>query len=120
MLQGPSLDFYMEMVVQYLITAQTLVVINYMKKKLIVLVSIEIILIVLYVFSRSFNVGQLEEWLYWLTLVFGVYAFLFAFSIKCSNPSCKRRQVFKGLSIIDIRLPGNKCYYCGTNLDIKK
>ena len=64
--------------------------------------------------------GPVEyEWHYWLALLSAVVAFAYAFSIRCSVPGCRRRQVFRGWSAFDLRWPGERCYHCNAPLDSK-
>ena len=52
------------------------------------------------------------EWHFWLPAAVAVGLVVYAFSIRCSVPSCGRRQVFRGVSVFDLRWPGERCYYC--------
>ena len=54
------------------------------------------------------------EILFYPILVLGGIIVFYALSIKC--PTCDKRQVFRGLSILDLRFPDDKCYSCGSNL----
>ena len=73
------------------------------KNNLIALLVIQVLLIVLY---RLFEI----DWLFIPTLVFGFLCIAYALSIKC--PSCGRGQVIRSMSIFDVKLPSEKCYYC--------
>jgi predicted RNA-binding Zn-ribbon protein involved in translation (DUF1610 family) len=37
-----------------------------------------------------------------------------AWNLRC--PSCGKRQIFRGWSLLDLRLPAEKCYSCGYSL----
>lgn len=88
--------------------------------KLKFFIAIEIILIVLYRFWDALKSTEStifwQDWFFLLALAFGVFTVLYAFNIKCKNPECAARQVFRGWSIFDIRWPSRKCYKCGREL----
>jgi len=52
------------------------------------------------------------DWLYVPSVLRGVLTLAYAYSIRC--PYCRERQVFRGWSFFDIRLPTDKCYRCGS------
>jgi DNA-directed RNA polymerase subunit RPC12/RpoP len=56
----------------------------------------------------------IAEFLYYPNLLWFTLTLAYAGSIRC--PQCGRRQVFRGLSVFDLRLPGERCYYCGSSL----
>src|SRR5918996_445311 len=56
------------------------------------------------------------EWHFWLALAVGVTVIAYAFSIRCRAAGCRRGQVLRGLSLFDVRWPGERCYYCGASL----
>ena len=64
----------------------------------------------------AYNAGM--EWLFYPGLVFFGVLVAFAYSVSC--PVCGRRQVLRGLSIFDLRLPGERCYSCGCSLKERK
>lgn len=90
------------------------------KKRLIVLLSIQAMLTVVHVVLRSPT--ELDDgvfttsWHFWLGLGFGVFVVAYALSLRCPSPACRRMQVFRGLSVFDLKWPGEKCYSCGTRL----
>jgi hypothetical protein len=90
------------------------------KKHIVALLLIQALLVVLYLAFREQIVpgdGVLgSSWLFWAVLGFGAFSILYAFSLRCPNPTCRRRQVFRGWSITDLRLPEESCYYCGVSL----
>jgi thiamine transporter ThiT len=77
-----------------------------LKTKLLVAVAVQVILIVAY------RLGL--DWLFYVNLLWGMLTIAYAFSIRC--PACHKRQVFRGWSIFDLRLPGAVCFSCGTQL----
>ena len=64
----------------------------------------------------AYNAGI--GWLFYPGLVFFTVLVAYAYSITC--PVCGRRQVLRGLSIFDLRLPGERCYSCGCSLGGRK
>lgn len=54
------------------------------------------------------------EWLFYPNLFWAAATLAYALSLRC--PVCGRRQVFRGLSIFDIRMPSEKCHSCGNIL----
>lgn len=48
------------------------------------------------------------------TLIAGAVLVWYSLSVRC--PYCHKRQVLRGVSIFDLRLPGNACYSCGSPL----
>jgi hypothetical protein len=90
------------------------------KKRLIFLLFIQMLLTFNYVALDKEPVA--EGMFFWFGLSFGFFVVLYAFSIRCPNSGCKRRQVFREWplgSISMIRWPDEKCYYCGTSLSAK-
>jgi hypothetical protein len=75
---------------------------------LLILLAVQVFLIIGF---KLFNV----ELLYYLSLILGIATVGYAFSIQCH--ACGRRQVFRGLSAFDLRLPGEKCYFCKCDLN---
>lgn len=53
------------------------------------------------------------SWSFLLSLAYGTAVMLYAFSLRCQN--CKARQVFRGMSIFDLRWPEETCYSCGAS-----
>ena len=90
------------------------------KKRLIILLSIQAIFTLAHVALGSpveHSAGVLTtSWHFWLGLGFGVFAFVYALSLRCPSPTCRRMQVFRGLSVFNVRWPEEKCYFCGTAL----
>lgn len=88
------------------------------KNILLSFVGIEVFLIILHkvIDEGDKATGLNMPWHFWLPLIFGVLTVIFAYSIKCPSPTCGARQVFRGMSIADIRWPKSKCYCCGTPL----
>jgi hypothetical protein len=96
---------------------------NNYKQRLIILLIVDALLMLVHVLLREQSPvsGNIIEnpWHYWLVLVFNLFVVLYAFSLRCPNSTCQRRQVFRGYSIFDVRWPGNNCYYCGVPLSTK-
>jgi hypothetical protein len=86
--------------------------------------AIEVFLVVLYrlldTFQESNDIQFWRNTFFIIPLIFGVFTVFYAFNIKCKNPECHARQVFRGLSFFDIRWPSSDCYKCGTPLEAKK
>lgn len=53
------------------------------------------------------------NWNFWIPLTFGIFIIIYAFNIRCQNPRCRARLVFRGISIFDVRWP-SQCHKCGT------
>ncbi len=54
-------------------------------------------------------------WLYYPSLIWGIITVVYAFSIRCHV--CGRRQVVRGASVFDLRLPAEKCYFCKSDIE---
>jgi magnesium-transporting ATPase (P-type) len=93
---------------------------NKYKRNLIILLCIQIILTLNHVVLReSFILNESNfnlSWHFWIGLLFGIFVILYAISLRCPNPACHRMQVFRGISVFDIKWPNDKCYSCGTHL----
>ena len=90
------------------------------KSRLVSLLVVEVALIALHALLREpvgSNSSVALEWHAWLALVGGLVLVGYALSIRCPVPSCRRHQVFRGLSIFDFRLPGERCYVCNAPLE---
>jgi len=48
-----------------------------------------------------------------------VLTILYAWLIKCPNPTCKKRQVLRGSFGWTLRWPTDTCYDCGTSMEAK-
>lgn len=88
---------------------------NKQKRILIILLAVQVGLIILHVILRktSTNIDNWVTeagWHYWLSLLFGIYLIVYAFSISCKK--CGARQVFRSISIFDIRWPQDNCWKC--------
>ena len=90
------------------------------KKHIVALLLIQVVLVAVYLaFRQPAEPGDSvlgSYWYFWVVLGFGVFSVLYAFSLRCPNPTCRRRQVFRGWSIFDLRLPEESCYHCGVPL----
>jgi hypothetical protein len=78
-----------------------------MKKKLLVLMAADFFVIFAY---KAF----VDE-LFFPAMALVLLTFIYAFKINCKK--CRRNQVFRGWSFFDLRLPGEKCYFCGENME---
>lgn len=90
------------------------------KIRLVFLLVVEVALIALHVLLREpagLNPSVALEWHAWLAVVGGLVLVGYALSIRCPVPSCRRHQVFRGMSIFDLRLPGERCYVCSAPLE---
>lgn len=54
------------------------------------------------------------EWLFYPNLFWAAATLAYVLSLRC--PVCGRQQVFRGLSFFDLRLPTEKCHFCGNTL----
>jgi hypothetical protein len=89
------------------------------KTCLLSLLAVEVTLIALHVVLREPNQtnGSIAfEWHFWISLIFGAFIIFYAFSIRCPIQSCRKQQVFRGLSFFDIHLPSERCHICGASL----
>ena len=90
------------------------------RTRLISMLIIEIALIALHVLLRGqsdLNSPLDFEWHGLLALFGGVALVTYALSIRCPIASCRRHQVFRGMSVFDLRLPGERCYVCNAPLE---
>lgn len=68
--------------------------------------------------SSSFNAtnfNHLENWTYWLGLMWGIFAIAYAIKLGC--PQCGAKQVFRGLNVFALRWPQDDCYKCGAKIE---
>ena len=90
------------------------------KTRLVILLVVEAALIALHVLLRepvASNSSVALEWHGWFALVGGLVLVGYALSVRCPVQSCRRHQVFRGLSFFVIRLPKERCYVCHTPLE---
>jgi len=90
------------------------------RRQLKLMLGIEIILIIVHKFYTNHSLSDSAnfiEWHYLLALSFGIFIIIYTLRIKC--PKCGARQVFRGFSVWDMRMPQDECYKCGHCL-IKK
>ena len=76
------------------------------RSKIISLISIIIVLSIVY------KMGL--EILFYPLLFLGAVLVLYALNLRCQY--CGERQVFRGYSFFDLRLPKDSCYKCGSPL----
>ena len=97
---------------------------NYYKRNLIGMLVTEAILIGI---AKSYEAIRdiepenfIQQWSYWIPLIFGIFVVFYAFQIKCQNKTCNRRQVFRQWPLSpELHWPKDKCYFCGTPLHSK-
>ena len=92
---------------------------NKNKKKLIILLVIQVVLTILHrsnivSFSGS-DWTHFANWTYWLGMCFGIYVLFFTFNLHCSQ--CGARQVFRSFNSLDFRWPQNNCHKCGCKVE---
>lgn len=90
------------------------------KSRLVSLLVVEVALIGLHVLLREpvgLNTSVALEWHAWLAMFGGLVLVSYALSIRCPVPGCRRHQVFRGMSVFDFRLPGERCYVCNAPLE---
>ena len=89
------------------------------KARLVFLLGLEVALITLHVLLREpvgLNSSVALEWHSWLAMIGGLVLVGYVLTIRCPIPSCRRHQVFRGMSVFDFRLPGERCYVCNAPL----
>lgn len=88
------------------------------KKKLIILIIAEVILIILhkiYAGAFSFNDGiQDIPIIYLLSIGLGIYISFYVIFLRC--PKCKKPQIYRGVSPSQWYWPNDTCYFCGALL----
>ena len=93
------------------------------KKKLVLLLGVEVALIVVHnVLDSGVTPDQdwwkTAGWHYWLALGFGVFIFAYIFFAKCRN--CGKPQIYRGMHPSQWSWPGDICWYCGAKIVEKK
>jgi hypothetical protein len=95
-----------------------------MQRKLAFLVAFTVVAVSLSVFfgaDKSLNEwGFYVHWSWLLGLIAGCSLVIYALSIRCPNPLCRRLQVFKSWSFFDIRWPSENCYFCRAQLETRR
>jgi hypothetical protein len=56
-------------------------------------------------------------WHWALGVTLGAAIAMYAWSIRCPATNCGKRQVFRGWSLFDLRLPADRCYACGAAIE---
>lgn len=91
---------------------------SYYKKRLVTLLFIQIFLVIVHKIyePKTWELATFSEWpiTYPLGLTCVVFLLFYAFSIQC--PNCKKKQVFRGWSVFDLKWPQEICYSCCTQL----
>lgn len=95
---------------------------NPYKRNLIILLCAEILLIICTKLYESYTVtGGAEDfsfgWTYGVPLLGGIVVAGYAFGIRCHQPLCRKRQVFRGWPMFDLQWPENYCYGCGAPME---
>jgi hypothetical protein len=78
------------------------------RTQLLALVAGQVLLIGLYMVFDT-------DLLFYVNLAWILVLVLDAWNIRC--PQCGKGQVFRGWSITDLRLPSEKCFYCGASIE---
>ena len=86
------------------------------RSKFIALLLIQALLTAVHLVMSNQEPAALWSWHWLAAVIFGTGVIAYAFSIRCPVDGCRRAQVFRGWSVFDIRLPGERCYLCGTPL----
>ena len=55
------------------------------------------------------------EWHFWVGLLFGYYVIYYMFTLACLK--CGSKQIWRSHNCMDWRLPENKCWNCGDELE---
>ena len=84
------------------------------RSKLLCFLVVQLVLTIIHVLLRTED--EFWSWHFVAGLSFGFVVLAYAFSIRCPVPTCGARQVFRGWSAFDARLPGEQCYNCGALL----
>jgi hypothetical protein len=89
------------------------------RQRLIAIFVVEVAFVVVHVLLREpaeLISAPIVTW--HLTLVLAGAALLsgYAYSIRCPTIGCRAHQVIRGWSFSDLRLPGERCYKCGSAL----
>lgn len=90
------------------------------KTRLVILLIVEVALITLHVLLRepvTLSSSVALEWHDWLALLGGLVLVGYALSVRCRVQSCRRHQIFRGVSVFDVRLPSERCYVCNAPLE---
>lgn len=96
---------------------------SYQKKKLLVFLSVEILLILLHNIldkpPSSLEKWWLEAgWHYWVALGFGIYIAKYILTLKCYY--CGKSQIYRGISTSEWYWPEDTCWSCGHEIRAKK
>jgi hypothetical protein len=89
---------------------------NRNKKKLIILISIQVILTIIHKVldkppSDIDNWVAEVGWHYWVALIFGMYLIIYMFTLSCKK--CGAKQLWRSHNILEWRWPKDKCWNCG-------
>jgi len=92
---------------------------NKHKKKLIVLLSIQVTLTIIHK-ALSTPPSNINNWLveagwhYWVALAFGFYLLFYIYTLSCKK--CGAKQVWRSNNILKWRWPENKCWKCNSEI----
>ena len=90
----------------------------YFRKKLFFLIAVQILLSIL---DRHYApLPSSELWymnagiFYWIGIAWMAYLGIFIMTLRCS--SCNKPKIYRGKSMLDLRLPDSKCWSCSEQL----
>lgn len=89
------------------------------RQTLIAIFVVEVVFVVVHILLREPVESLGAPIMTWhLTLVLAGAAVLsgYAYSVRCPTSGCRARQVIRGWSFTDLRLPTERCYKCGSAL----
>lgn len=95
------------------------------KLKFLILLVIEAGFITLHLALTEPKVGidaanswsALNEWHFWIGLMFGYYVMFYAYTLACTE--CGYKQIWRSPNCMDWRMPEDKCWHCRHNLNEK-
>ena len=89
----------------------------YHRKKLFVLIIVQVLLVVLHKSLASEAQDSFGEWHYLIAMGFFVYLCSYILLLKCPNPNCRAPQIYRGVNPNSWALPNETCWKCGTKID---
>lgn len=67
--------------------------------------------------SWQVTIGEFSaSWPYLLSVAVLMYLCFSVLNLRCANQECRKLQIYRGVSPLDWRLPGDYCYACGSML----
>lgn len=86
-------------------------------KQLLVFIIIEVALIGLYRLTRALDLSESydhqKDPFWWAAMVFCGFLVIFARSIRCGDPTCKKSSIFTPTKFFGVTWPSDKCSECG-------